>query len=401
MRSLALSLALVVLLAPAGGALGLLAPLAKEPGEIVVGYRTGALDPVTRLVATLGGETLRADEDLRFLVVRAPSVTSLLAGLLLSPSVEYAEKNAATRVAGAQWNGAEWNGAEWNGAEWNGAEMTQWGLSAIHAPAAWEVSTGERRAKLCVLDTGVAWDHPDLAANVGNERTNVRDPTQSAYDDAGHGTHIAGIAAAAVGNGIGASGVGNITILPVKVLDANGRGTEADLATGLVWCAKHDASVALMALSVDDAPQALQRAIRYAVDHDVLLVASAGNTGACTSCVAYPARHPDVLAVSAIDPNSALAPFSSRGPEVDLAAPGVDIVSTLGADGYASGSGTSQAAAFAAGAAALVRDAAPFLDASATRLVLESAARDVGPKGDDASTGEGVIDVGSALGGLA
>ena len=409
MRVLAI-VATLLLIAPVPTAMALLEVVVDEPGEVLVGYHDGALGETLTLVASLEGQVLRKNEQLRMLVVATTSTTEFIASAILDPSVEYAETNDVTRINGAQWNGAEWNGAQWNGAQWNSdggsgdpGFSTQWGLTAIRAPDAWNVTTGERRAELCVLDSGVAWDHPDLDANVwrsaeGARGFNAIDPRLDAYDDAGHGTHVAGVAAAIVRDGVGGAGVGNVTIVPVKVLDADGTGQEDDLAFGLAWCADHGADVALMALSVDDDGPALRKAIEYAASRDVLLVASAGNDGSCSKCVAYPARDANVIAVSAVDTSLALAPFSSQGPQVELAAPGVDIASTFTAGAYASGSGTSQAAAFVAGAAALLRDAHPDRSAGETRDTLRASARDLGATGRDARFGYGLVDVAAGLG---
>lgn len=387
----------------------------EDPGEVLLSYKPGTGPDAIDLAHQLGGKVIRQNEELRVVVVETKSVTQFIATALLAPVVEYAERNDDVRQAGAQWNGAQWNGAQWNGAQWNGAQWNsdtpgdpgageQWGLAAVNAPAAWNVTTGSRHAALCVLDSGVAYDHIDLEDNVwraadGTAGYNAIDPRLPPYDDAGHGTHMAGIAAATVRNSIGVAGMGNVSIISVKVLAADGTGHEDDLAAGLVWCANNGAEVALMALSVDNEGPTVRNALQYAAERDVLLVASAGNDGACTSCVAYPARDKNVLAVSAVDQNDTLASFSSRGPQVDLAAPGVEVVSTFLADGYASGSGTSQAAAFVAGAAALLRDHNPDWDAARAEDRLESSARDVGSAGKDAQTGHGVLDAGGALGG--
>ena len=388
-------------------------------GDHLVGYKAGERDAALLSIRLAGGVVEREDVALGVALVSASDAARFTALVAVSPGVEYVEANDRTRMEGVQWNGAQWNGAQWNGVEWNGAQWNgaeaegaewnahhgapdeaddpgrskQWGLADVRAPAAWGKTMGERRADLCVLDSGVALDHKDLAA-ARAEGYNAIEPGKGAHDDAGHGTHVAGIAAATVGNGWGTAGVGNVRVMPVKVLGADGTGTEADLAFGLRWCADRDAEVALMALGVDDAGPTLDRALAYAAKKDVLLVASAGNAGACRDCVGYPARDPRVVAVSATDPAHRLAPFSSQGAQVELAAPGVDVLSTLPDDRFAYGSGTSQAAALAAGAAALVRDAHPELSASETRERLQSSARDMG---SPRSFGHGALDVGAAV----
>ena len=412
MRGFALVLVGLMIAAPAAGALTLNVTLATG-GEVIVGYREGALSQATQAVVALGGTVLSKNEDLRFLVVETKTLTSFLGGIVLSLAVEYAEENDETRLDGAQWNGAQWNGAQWNGAQWNGAQWNgapsepgtqwQWGLPRIGASTAWKETTGERGATLCVLDSGVDLDHPDLKANLwtgpdGSRGFNAIDPGASPDDDGGHGTHVAGIAAAQIGNRFGVAGVGNVRIVPVKVLGADGTGEEDELAAGLVWCANKGFDVALMALGVDDEGPTVRNALRYAAARDMLLVASAGN-GGCSDCVGYPASDKNVVAVGAIDVGDRVASFSSRGSDVELAAPGVGILSTFMGGEYRYGSGTSQAAGFVAGAAALLRDAEPTLTASEARDRLTRTADDIGAAGRDASTGYGVVDIGAALAG--
>ncbi len=416
MRPIAFALGLALVLAPGlvpvseAGLLG-----ASGGGTLLVGYSPGALTPVTGLVASLGGSITGSSPELSVLRADVPDVSAALLALQLSPLVAFAERDGQAVLTGAEWNGAEWNvvdenGAEWNGAEWNGQGSSalpdpgiplQWGLVAADVPPAWAVTTGHRAAPLCVVDSGVDLSHPDLAANLwtgpsGEHGVNLLSPGSPPQDDAGHGTHVAGIAAAVVGNQWGVAGVGNEPIMAVKVLDSTGHGRESDVAFGLVWCATHGAKVALLALSADGTTT-LKRALAFASDHDVLVVASAGNKGPCAGCVSFPASDPHVLAVGAISPSRTLAPFSSSGPQVALAAPGVDITSTFAGGLYATGSGTSQAAAWVAGAAALARDAGPGLSAQATRDDLVSHAVDLGPKGPDPLYGAGLLDVRAAV----
>ena len=391
MRAPVLVLATLLLVPTATASLvgGLLGP-PPQPADVIVGHQTGERDAVSALLGSLGATVGRADADLSFVTARVPSLPLAMAALTASPLVTFVETDHATAMTGAEWNGAEWNGAEWNGAEWNGAEWNgiagapaepglgfQWGLMAIHAPLAWKTTTGSDGATLCVLDSGVDATHPDLAPNMWSDATgahgwNFVANNADTSDDGGHGTHMAGIAAASIGNAWGVAGVGNERIMSVKVLDGSGHGKESDLASGIAWCALHGAKVALMALSVTDWGPALEGAVAFAAKRDVLLVGSAGNAGPCTDCVAYPARDARVLAVSAIDAAGKPASFSSQGAQVDIAAPGVKILSTFPGDRFVYGSGTSQAAAFAAGVAALARDRAPSLSADATRTLLTS-----------------------------
>lgn len=385
-------------------------PLAAGIGEFLVGYREGTRDAVLLSIQLAGGTVLHEDPGLRLALAQTGNASRFTVTLSVHPGVEFIDANDETRLSGAQWNGAEWNGAEWNGAEWNGgtdgagepARSFQWGLAETRAPEAWDRTRGTRSADLCVLDSGIDLTHRDLAANAwtgprGNHGWDFVSRDADPSDDAGHGTHVAGVAAAAVGDAWGIAGVGDVRLMAVKVLDAKGRGTEAGLAFGLAWCADNGAEVALMALSSDKPGPALDRALNHAADHGVLLVASAGNGGPCGDCVAYPASHPRVLAVAATTPGRTLASFSGAGRDVDLAAPGVDILGPLPGGRFAYGSGTSQAAAFVAGAAALVRDAHPGLSAEQARDALIGGALDLGPAGRDATYGHGLLDVARAL----
>ena len=417
---------------------------ADAGGRYLVGYDAGNEDLARLSVEVAGGTVERSSDDLDFFVVRAADSLGFERLAPLQPGVRYVERDDATRLSGAQWNGAQWdaaewdgaqwNGAQWNGAQWNGAQWNtvawrgaqwngaqwngaqwnlaewaqfgpqtadpglvwQWGLWKTDAPTAWLAHKGQREATLCVLDSGVAWDHRDLKANVRAPGYNAIDPAKTAYDDAGHGTHVAGIAAARIGDAHGVAGVGNVTVLPVKVLNAGGTGHESDLAFGIAWCANQGAKVAVMALSADEPGPTMDRALQYAADRDVLLLASAGNNGPCDACVSYPASDPRVMGVSALTLADDLAAFSSKGAHVDLAAPGQRILSTL-PGGFAYGSGTSQAVAFAAGAAALVRDADGALTAAQTRDILLASADDLGPAGKDDAFGHGRLDVDDAV----
>lgn len=270
----------------------------------------------------------------------------------------------------------------------------QWGLPAVGAPAAWEVSRGSADVVIAVIDTGVDLANPEFAGRLTAGRDFVNGDT-GAQDDEGHGTHVASIAAAAADNGLGGSGVAPATrIMPVKVLDADGGGTSFDVAQGIRWAADSGAKVINLSLGSRDFAQVVAEAVAYALSKDVVVVAAAGNSA---TAVEYPARLPGVLAVSAVDRQLALASFSNRGPEIDIAAPGVDILATLPGGRMEAWPGTSMAAPFVAGAAALVRAVSPDLTQSQVAARLTATARDIGPAGKDSSFGSGLLDVGRAL----
>ena len=226
------------------------------------------------------------------------------------------------------------------------------GITQIHAPEAWQSSQG-KGIKVFICDTGIQSDHPDLKANLHEGRSFV--PTESTTEDFhGHGTHCAGTVAATF-NDIGVVGVAPYAYLhPVKVLSGSGSGSFSWLIAALDWIAtKKGARIASMSLGGASAPQALGDMCKAVYEKGVLLVAAAGNSGPGNDTVGYPAKYPHVVAVSAVDGNDVIANFSSRGPEVEVAAPGVQVLSTIRNSGYGRMSGTSMACPHVAGVAAL------------------------------------------------
>jgi len=227
----------------------------------------------------------------------------------------------------------------------------QWGMVKIQAPRAWEVTTGSTSINIAIVDTGVDLDHPDLAGKIVS---NINFSTSGTVDDVyGHGTHVAGIAAAMTNNGIGVAGLGyTSTIMNVKVLGDTGSGAYSGVASGIIWAADNGAEVINLSLGGSSASSTLEDAINYAWSKGVVVVAAAGNNGDTTP--SYPAYYTNCVAVAATDTDDTLAYFSNYGKWVDVAAPGVSIYSTLKDNGYGYKSGTSMASPHVAGLAALV-----------------------------------------------
>lgn len=235
---------------------------------------------------------------------------------------------------------------------------SQWGMTKIQAPQAWDVTTGQPTVKIAILDTGIDQNHPDLASKIVANRNFTTSP--SVDDLYGHGTHVAGVAAAATNNTLGVAGVGfNSTLMNVKVLSDTGSGNYSWIASGIIWATDNGAKVISMSLGGSGSSATLQDAVNYAWSRGVVIVAAAGNNG--NSGMVYPGAYQNVIAVAATDPNDSKASFSEYGSWVDVAAPGVSIYSTFpnhtnqfGALNYGSLSGTSMATPFVAGLAALV-----------------------------------------------
>jgi thermitase len=235
--------------------------------------------------------------------------------------------------------------------------------SDVDAPAAWAQTRGSADVRIAIVDTGIDAGQPDLAGKVTAAANFTASNTTA--DLSGHGTHVAGIAAASFNNGIGIAGMApSARLMDIKVLavDANGQtaGDCADVADGIVWATNHGANVINMSLGSRSPCNAMALAVDYAYSHGALLIAAAGNDA--STAPNYPAAYNHVVSVAATTAGDQLAGFSNRGAGwVDLAAPGAGIVSTLptyangtGAIDYGYLSGTSMAAPVVSGIAALI-----------------------------------------------
>ena len=284
----------------------------------------------------------------------------------------------------------------------------QWHLAKIEAPAAWDVTTGANYpVAIAIVDTGVDGQHPDLAGRtVGGFNVLTDQPilpgTNSDDSGSGHGTHVAGIAAANTNNGVGVAGVSwSASIMPIKILDATGYGTFSDLAEGIVWAADHSARVINLSLGgtkiTDGETRTIKAAVEYARGKGAFLAAAAGNEGAGSNSYNYPAALDHVIAVAATTPQDEWAYFSNYHPYVDVAAPGVGIYSTTPNGGFTSRSGTSMATPVVSGIAALLLAANPSLTADQIAARLEATALDLGSPGKDIYFGAGRVSAARAL----
>ncbi len=269
----------------------------------------------------------------------------------------------------------------------------QWNLRQIRAPEAWDLTTGDRRVVIAIVDTGIALDHPDLAGKLV-PGINLVTADQPPNDDNGHGTHVAGIAAAATNNAEGVAGVDwEARLMPVKVLDADGGADVDRVAQGIVWAVDHGARILNLSFTGAEPSAALGEAVQYARDRGALVVAAVGNDGRAEA--SYPAALEGVLAVAATDRNDQRLPSSNTGPYVGIAAPGQQIASTFWApevgNSYAQASTTSQAAPHVAGVAGLIWSVNPELRGDAVRMLLVNHADDVGGPGRDDETGAGRV----------
>ncbi len=263
----------------------------------------------------------------------------------------------------------------------------QWGMTKIQAPEAWNITQGASTVKIAICDTGIDQNHEDLAGKIVANKNFTWN--LSVDDKYGHGTHVAGIAAAVTNNGKGVAGVGfNSSLMNVKVLGDNGSGYTSWIANGIIWAANNGAKVINLSLGSSSPSSTLENAVNTAWNKGAVVVAAAGNSG--NSARLYPAAYANCIAVAATDQNDNKATFSNYGFDwVDVAAPGVSVFSTLpnhsnriGIKNYGSLSGTSMATPHVSGVAALVWATSYGTSNQAVRDRIETTAECVGLVGN-------------------
>jgi thermitase len=318
----------------------------------------------------LGGQVKETVPDIGVQVVKVPKgqVTAKVKAYSANPRVAYAEPDFVVQALGNPDD------------PWF---PNQWGMVKVQGPQAWDVTAGSPSINIAVLDTGVDLDHPDLASKI---ISNINFTTSPTADDVyGHGTHVAGIAAAITNNGVGVAGLGySASIMNVKVLGDNGQGYWSWIAQGIIWAADNGAEIINMSLGGSSGSSTAKAAVDYAWDRGVVVVAAAGNYGNSAPC--YPAYYANCIAVAGTDSLGRLAGWSDYGAWVDVAAPGVNIVSTLINNGYGVMSGTSMASPHVAGLAALVFTVVTDVNGNGrlndeVRARIESTCDDIGVSG--------------------
>jgi subtilisin len=309
-------------------------------------------------------------------IVHGRFSSEALAGLRRNPTVRYIEPNLRKYHAIAQ--------------------TLPWGIDRVDADVVHGSGETGDGADIAIIDTGIDDDHEDLQANVGAGKAFVdcsgSNCNHAWSDDENHGTHCAGIADA-VDNTTGVVGVAmEATLHAVKVLDSDGSGYLSDVANGIKYVADQGWDVGSLSLGAPSGDQSLQDACQYAYDNGVLLVGATGNDGPCSDCVSYPAAYATVIAVTSTDEDDSLSDFSSTGPEVELAAPGGSINSTV-IGGYDTHGGTSMACPHVSGAGGQLM-ANGYTNTEARDRLLTTA-EDIG-LGDN-EQGHGLLDAETAI----
>jgi len=333
-------------------------------------------------------------------------LNALLQSIRKHPSVEAAEPSFTYRVNSFRPNDPDYR--------------YQWHFDKVNAPKAWDFSRGAG-VTVAVIDTGIAYaklgsflpseDFAGIRFAPGYDFVNDR---AEAIDDHGHGTHVAGTVAEATHNKLGPAGLAHgATLMPIKVLSAAGYGSVEDIADGIRWAADHGAQVINMSLGGGAYSEVLDKACQYARDNGVVVIAAAGNTG--FGEVEYPAAYDSVVAVSATRFDDKLAPYSSHGKALDIAAPGGDMSVDQNGDGkpdgvyqntidqgnpaktaYAFFQGTSMAAPHVAAAAALVMASGITRPEQVEKVLFKTARKVPGQSKWDTRHGHGVLDAGKA-----
>ncbi|GIW23517.1 MAG: hypothetical protein KatS3mg068_2524 [Candidatus Sericytochromatia bacterium] len=281
----------------------------------------------------------------------------------------------------------------------------QYHLDIIDLNKAWKTTLGKSNIKIAIVDSGIDLNHPDLRKNLIKGK-NIIEPNKQPMDDNGHGTHVAGIVGAVANNGLGVSGVApNCSIMPVKVL-TNGKGSDIDIAEGIVWATDNDADIINISIGIYTKSKPIEKAVKYALSKNVVIVSSAGNDSK-SSKIHLPSMIKGVIEVSATDKKDKFATFSNFAQQISVSAPGDKILSTLPTYNteitakvgkkYGILSGTSMASPIVAGIAALIKSKDNSLSNTEIKRIIEYSSVDLGKKGYDPYFGYGRVSAYNAL----
>ena len=380
------------------------------PGQVIVGLKQ--LDTSFEAKAkTIGGKVIDENNVLRSLLIQVPNNAedAFIKAIVKNPNVKFAEKNYITKALSSD--------PYWS---------FQWNMRIIQADDAWGISPINQNIVVAVVDTGVQWNHPDLAANIwinnddcgdgiDNDSNGYIDDCRGwdfignendPMDESGHGTHVAGTIGAITDNGVGVAGLAQQMIMPIRVLGPNG-GPDWVVADGITYAADNGADVINLSLGCYCPSLTLTKnAINYAYnDRNVLVTAAAGNDN--TSFKHFPSGFKNAMAVAATDNNDKKTTYSNFGRAIEIAAPGGDsgegrisrtyVFSTYLTNSYAFAIGTSMATPHVSGVAALILSQDSSLTNLVVRDILKNTADDLGNPGWDQYYGEGRVNAYAAV----
>ena len=351
------------------------------PGRLLVQPRPGLSDAeLDKILKPHGGKQVGQIDKINVRVVQLPpqaSEKAVEALLKNNKHLKFAERDLILQQA-ASVNDPYYGSA--------------WHLSKVGAASAWDLSMGSG-VTIAVLDSGVDASHPDLAGQLV-AGYNFFDNNSNTADVNGHGTQVAGTAAAATNNALGVAGLaGGARIMPIRVSDSSGGGSLTAIASGLTWAADKGAKVANLSFYGVSGSSTIVSAAQYMKNKGGLVTVSAGNYG---TEVPLPATDAMII-VSATDSNDVKTSWSSYGAYVDVAAPGAGIYTTTLGGGYGAVSGTSFSAPITAGVIALMMAANPGLAPTTVEKLLFSSATDLGTVGFDTYYGYGRVNAAAAV----
>jgi len=376
------------------------------PGEVIVKFEPGISMSMSHdLMGTFNAQYVETvyGSDIQVWRVTEGQELAVIEQLNADPSIAYAEPNYVYSIFDTVPTDSDY--------------PKQWAHTKMQSPKGWDLTTGSATITIAVIDTGIDEIHPELASKIVSGWDFV-DSDSNPHDTNGHGTHVAGIAAAIANNG-GIAGVSwGARVMPIRVLGTTGSGYTTDITAGVNWARQNGADVINLSLGGTNYNQAMQDAVTAAHNAGVVVIAAMGNSYSDGNPVMYPAAYNNVFAVAATGPNDEKAAYSQTGSHCDIAAPGGNM-SYLGdtkgiysamptysvylntAYGYLQNydylHGTSQATPQVSGLAALILSVDPTMAPSAVETLIEDTAVDLGTAGWDQTFGHGRIDIFEAL----
>ncbi|MFB4165100.1 S8 family peptidase [Alteribacillus sp. JSM 102045] len=342
-----------------------------ERNEYLIGFNTEVGEEEFEEVKQANGEVEHEFEYMSVLEVTLPKQAAN--ALENNPNIEFIEENEEMETL---------------------EQQIPWGLDRLEAPDVHGDGISGNGVKVAVLDSGIDGNHEDLHVAGGVSFVDSEPDPQT--DRNGHGTHVAGTIAS-LDNNTGVLGMSpQAELYAVKVLGADGSGDFSSIAQGLEWSIDNNMDIVNMSLGGTMGSQALEEASDNAYEAGITVIAAAGNSGSLGffNTINYPAKYDSVMAVGAVDENDNRASFSSVGEELEVMAPGVNVLSTTPNDNYEAFDGTSMASPHVAGAASLMLDNDPSLSSEEIRQKLNATAD---PLGDSFYYGNGIVNLKAAL----